>query len=145
VTVPASDPANAMRFEVTIDGTELGEFASLEGMAVEYEVKTYAEGGENTYIHQLPGRLKWGNIKLTRPVDGQTVPLGVWFLMISKGLDVVPRQVARIRAFNDSGHEVAEWIFDGVWPVKYTGPSFNVSEGKVATESFEFAHTGLLE
>jgi phage tail-like protein len=139
------DPANAMRFEVTIDGTDLGEFTSLEGMSVEYEVKQYAEGGENTYLHALPGRLKWGNIKLTRPVDGRSVPLGVWFLMISKGLDVVPRQVARVRAFNDNGSEVAEWIFDGVWPVKYTGPSFSVGDGKVATESFEFAHTGLLE
>jgi phage tail-like protein len=139
------NPANAMRFDVTIDGLELGSFTSLDGISAEYEVLQYPEGGENTYIHQLPGRLKYGNIKVTRPVDDDTVPLGIWFQLISKGLDLVPRQVARIRAFNNDGEEVAEWIFDGVWPVKYTGPSFSVDSSKIATEVFEFAHTGLLE
>jgi phage tail-like protein len=138
-----SDPVNVLRFDVRVDGLDLGGFTALEGISAEYEVLTYAEGGENTYVHQLPGRLKYGNIKLTRPVDMMSTNLGVWFRLISKGA-VGWRQVATVTAFNDNGEPIAEWAFDGVYPVRYTGPSFTTENGRVATESFEFAHNGLM-
>jgi phage tail-like protein len=47
-------------------------------------------------------------------------------------------------AFNDNCEPVAEWTFVDVWPVRYTGPSFSAESAKVAIETFEFAHNGLL-
>lgn len=138
-----TEPANTLRFNVVIDGLDLGSFTALEGLSFEYEVKTYAEGGENGYVHQLPGRLKFGNIKLTRPVDPQTKALGIWFRLLAKGV-ATRRHTATVVAFNDNGEPVSEWTFLGVWPVRYTGPTFSTVNGKVAAETFEFAHTGLL-
>jgi phage tail-like protein len=137
------NPANVMRFMVVIDGMDLGPFTSVEGLSAEYEVKAYAEGGENEFVHQLPGRLKYGNVKLSRPVDANSNGLAVWFRRLAL-FGVVGQSTARIQAFNDNSEPVAGWNFTGVWPVKYTGPSFNAANGGVAIEVFEFAHSGMV-
>jgi len=137
------DPANTLRFNVVLDGLDIGSFTALDGLSAEYEVKQYSEGGENGFIHQLPGRLKYGNIKLTRPVDLRSKALGVWFGLLAKGVGS-RRHTATVVAFNDNSEPVAEWTFMDVWPVRYSGPSLSTESGKVATETFEFAHNGLL-
>jgi phage tail-like protein len=138
-----SEPGNSLRFNVVIDGLDLGAFTALDGLSAEYEVRSYEEGGENGYVHQLPGRMKYSNIKVTRPVDMESKALGMFFGLLAKGLGT-SRLTATVIAFNDNTEPVAEWTFVGVWPVKYTGPSFSTDSPKVATETFEFAHTGLL-
>lgn len=139
----SDDPANALRFNVVIDGHDLGAFTGLDGLTAEYEVLSYQEGGENGFVHQLPGRLSYGNIKLTRPVDVRSTPLGAWFRLLAKGVST-RRYTATVVAFNDNGEPVAEWTFTDVWPVRYNGPSFSADTAKVAIETFEFAHGGLL-
>jgi len=138
-----SNPANSLRFNVVIDGQDLGSFTSLDGLTAEYETRSYPEGGENGFVHQLPGRLKYGNIKVTRPVDLKSKALGVWFRLMSKGVGS-RRHTATVIAFNDNNEPIAEWTFLDIWPVRYTGPSFSTDSAKVAIEAFEFAHTGLL-
>lgn len=147
MTTP-TDPATTMRFDVTIDDVEIGSFLGLDGLSAQYEVKAYAEGGENGFVHQLPGRLSYGTVKLTRPVisSPQGNPLTRWFRDLSLGALVV--HTASICAYTSSKADqevVARWSFTGVWPVRYTGPSFAADGSKVATEVFEFAHSGFLE
>lgn len=141
--VAMNGPANSLRFDVVIDGQELGSFTTLDGLSAEYEIRTYQEGGENGFVHQLPGRLKYGNIKLGRPVDMHSAGLGVWFRMLARG-GPSRRHTATVVAFDDNSRPVAEWMFVGVWPVRYTGPAFSADSSKVAIETFEFAHNGLL-
>jgi phage tail-like protein len=136
-----SEPANSGRFDVVIDGIDLGSFTSLEGLTAEYEVRTYQEGGENGFVHQLPGRLKFGNIKVTRPIDKKTEGLGELFGTLAKG-GPLKRRTATVIAYNDNKVAVAEWSFEGVWPVRYSGPSLSTEGSKVAIETFEFAHHG---
>ena len=138
-----TNPANTLRFNVVIDGVELGAFTAVEGLTAEYEVRTYAEGGENGFVHQLPGRLKYGNLKLSRPVDPYSKGIGAWFGLLAKGVGT-SRRTATVVAFNDNQEPVAEWTFVDVWPVRYAGPSMSTESGKVATETFELAHNGLL-
>ena len=64
-----TDPAIGLRFEVTVDGIDIGSFTGCEGLGAEYEVFEYQEGGENGYVHRIPGRLKYTPVKLTRPLD----------------------------------------------------------------------------
>ena len=50
------EPALSVRFTVSIDGYgSLGSWTKCEGLAVEYEVFEYQEGGWNDYVHRLPG------------------------------------------------------------------------------------------
>jgi len=140
----SDNPANALRFNVVIDGHDLGAFTGLDGLTAKYDVTSYKEGGENGFEHQLPGRLTYGNITLTRPVDVRSKALGAWFHMLARGVSHPRRYTATVVAFNDNGQPVAEWTFTEVWPVRYAGPSFSADTAKVAIETFEFAHGGLL-
>lgn len=142
MTSPAQ--ATTLRFDVSIDQIDIGSFTGLEGLSAKYEVVTYAEGGENGFVHQLPGRLSYGNVRLIRPVRGRSqAGLTRWFRDLSRGELV--RHTASIRAYDETQQVVAGWSFDGVWPVSYVGPNFSVDGGKVATEIFEFAHDGFTE
>ena len=61
--------ALSIRFTVRVDDYgSLGSWTKCEGLSVEYEIQEYKEGGENTFVHRLPGRAKYQNIKLTRPL-----------------------------------------------------------------------------
>ena len=143
-----------VHFHVTIDGIDLGSFTGIDGLTAQYEVKTYAEGGENGYVHQLPGRLSYGTVKLTRPLGaaapdsppatGGSVPLTVWFRDLADSTDFV-KHTACITGYSGNREPMIRWNFTGVWPVKYAGPSFSTDSGKMATEVFEFAHDGFVQ
>ncbi|WP_322753273.1 MULTISPECIES: phage tail protein [unclassified Frankia] len=138
-----SEPANSLRFDVVIDGVDLGAFTAIEGLEASYEVKTYDEGGENGFQHQLLGRVHYQNLKLTRPVDGSTKGLSGWFSSFRREGSGRPA-VATIVAFNDNREPVAEWTMMGVCPVRYSGPHLSTDQAKVATETLELAHQGFL-
>jgi len=139
-----------LHFDVTIDDVDLGSFTGIDGLTAQYEIKTYAEGGENGYVHQLPGRLSYGTVKLTRPLGASTTPdnartpLTAWFRTFAEEGTFV-WHTASIIAFDGNRKRLAQWNFTGVWPVKYAGPSFSTDSGKMATEVFEFAHDGFTE
>jgi phage tail-like protein len=137
------NPANALRFDIRIDGIDLGSFTAVEGLTVEYEVTQYQEGGENDFVHHLPGRVKYGNLKLTRPVDERTNGIAAWFHMLRRS-NVLRRQTATVVAMNDNRERVAVWTLADVYPIRYQGPSFSVDSSKVATETIELAHAGFL-
>ena len=42
------------------------------------------EGGNNAYVHQLPTRLKYSNVKLSRPINEDSRKVAVWFMAIAK-------------------------------------------------------------
>ena len=57
-------PANV--FVVRIPGIEIGYFHECSGLSIEVEVYEYAEGGNNEFVHQLPGRLHYPKLTLKR-------------------------------------------------------------------------------
>jgi phage tail-like protein len=143
------DPGTAFRFSVTIDGTDLGAFTSCEGLAAEYEIEPYHEGGENAYEHRLPGRLKYPNIKLSRPVDAKSAgpgSLAVWFSRIHQlGGKTGSTKTASITAFDADGEVIARWSLLGAYPCRWTGPNFSADGNMTVKETLELAHHGFLD
>jgi phage tail-like protein len=136
------DPATSLRFTVTIDGHgSLGNWTKCEGLTVEYDVHEYSEGGLNGYVHRLPGRAKYQNIKLTRPIDATSAALMGWVASIQA---VGSRVTAQIAVVDPEGKPIAFWNLLGVFPVRWTGPNLDVDTAQVATESLELAHNGFL-
>ena len=138
---PASDPALSVCFSVTIDQHDLGAFMTCDGLAVEVTIEQREEGGNNLYVHQLPGRIKYTNVKFTRPVNAESAKVRDWLASMSTG---VTRTTAEITALTSDGQKVASWGLTGVFPVKWQGPSFSLDSPKVATETLELAHHGFL-
>jgi phage tail-like protein len=140
--MPEHDTGQSLRFRVKLDGgADLGNWSKCDGLSVEYEVFEYKEGGENTYIHRIPGRAKYQNIKLTRPVNEESSRVADWIAGMRKQ---VKRHTAAISALDTEGHPIATWNLDGVYPVRWNGPSLDVSNNQVATETLELAHNGFL-
>jgi len=135
------DPAITVCFSVNIHDHDLGVFTQCDGLGCEIVVEQREEGGQNGFVHQLPGRMKYTNIKLTRPITSDSTQVAKWFASMQ---DKVTRSTAEICAMTLDGTVVAKWELQGVIPVRWTGPQFNVDGPKVATESIELAHHGFL-
>src|SRR5919199_1895169 len=137
----SADTAVSVCFVVTIDKQNLGSFTSCEGLGCEVVLETREEGGNNAYVWQLPTRLKFPNIKLTRPLGPDTMKVARWIAELAGG---VKRTTATIQAMTADGTVVASWSLSGVVPVRWTGPSLNLDSPKAATETIEIAHHGFL-
>lgn len=132
----------SLRFRVKLDGgADLGDWSKCDGLTVEYETFPYKEGGENAFIHEIPGRAKYQHIKLTRPLNKDSKKVTDW--LASMGVEV-RRETAEIAALDPQGQPIASWSLDGVYPVKWSGPSLDIGNNQVATETLELAHNGFL-
>jgi phage tail-like protein len=127
-------------FWVVVDGVSLPTFTECQGLAAEYEVEPWTELGQNDFVHQLPGRVSYSPVTLTRYVDKASAGLAAWFDSVG---DVSQRyRTARISAVDAAGKKIAHWNLKDVFASKYTGPSFSVGGTTAATESVELVHHG---
>jgi phage tail-like protein len=129
----------AVCFVVKIDDESLGSFNSCDGLGCEMVMEQREEGGHNSAVWQLPTRLKFSNVKLSRPVTQDSVKVLQWFASMASG---VKRKTATIEARTLYGDVVAKWGLIDVVPVRWTGPSLSAESPKVATETLELAHHG---
>lgn len=134
-----AEPAVTTCFGVKVDEHDLGSFTSCEGLGVEVVMEQREEGGNNSVVWQLPTRIKYTNIKLSRAITDDSTAVLSW---LAKFADDTGEQTATITALTASGDTVASWDLQGVIPVRWTGPSLNADSPKVATESLELAHHG---
>ena len=129
-----------LRFEVTIDHkVELGNWTKCEGLTVEWELQEYREGGLNDYVHRLPGRRKFQNIKLTRPIDADSRKVAQW---ISEVEGPAAGHTAQIAVLDAAGEAVVVWDVIDVWPTRWAGPTMDVNGKDIAFETLELAHNG---
>lgn len=139
------DPAVTVCFVVSLDDVELGAFNSCEGLGAEVVLEQREEGGNNGYVWQLPSRIKYPNIKLSRPLTADTEKVAKWFTdAIIGGGRKGTRRTGSIQAMTLDGVTVATWGLLDVVPVRWSGPSLNPDSPKVATETVEIAHHGFI-
>ncbi|MGH9266929.1 MAG: phage tail protein [Acidimicrobiales bacterium] len=140
-----------MRFEVSIDGFDLGTWSKCEGLGLEWTVKKWKEGGENSYTHNLPERLEYKNLVLTRAMslEGSAKVMafvaGMGSSLLGKGIGSLHLATATISLYDSRATKVAAWVVRGVFPVKWSGPDLNSSGKDVAFEKLELAHQGFME
>lgn len=131
--------AVAISFVVKIDDQDLGAFNTCEGLGCEVVVEQREEGGNNGHIWQLPTRMKFSNVKLSRPITADSAKLMRWFSGMASG---IKRKTATIEARTLEGTVIARWGLLDVIPIRWTGPQLNPDSPKVATETLELAHHG---
>ena len=133
-------------FLFTVDGVEIGRFAEVSGLSVSIKPEPVEEGGLNQYTHQLPGRLEWTNITLKRGVTKSDALFDWVTASAGDGLvqngNVVTLKTAAITLQARDGTNMRSWNIQGVYPVKWTGPSFAAGSDDLATEELEITHHG---
>ena len=140
------DPPFVGRFVFEIDGTTIGAFTEVSGLAVQLEVEELVEGGQNAYTHKLLGRMKWPNLVFKRGLT-DTDALFEWLMESSgEGLtangNVVKPRDGKVSVLSAKGDPVRTWRIAGAKPVKWTGPRLAVSSRDLAIEELEVCHSG---
>ncbi len=143
---PFEHPIFAGAFLIEVDGIEIGRFTEVSGLSVEVEVEPLAEGGQNQFSHQLPGRMSWPTITLARGVT-KSDNLFQWLGRTSgdgfagEGSKLA-RSSAAITLVSPDGQRLRSWEVAEAFPVKWNGPSFAASSTEAAEEELEYAHHG---
>ena len=63
-----SEPPINSYFLFEVDGVEIGYFTEVSGLAVTMTVEEIHEGGQNGYVHQMPGRMTWPHLLFKRGI-----------------------------------------------------------------------------
>jgi phage tail-like protein len=136
------DPYLAYNFLVEIGGIEAGGFSDVSGLRTEMEVHDYREGGQNEYIHKLPGPTRYpSNLTLKRGMADLDL-LWAWYQSVVQGF--ILRQNITVLLLNSVREPRRAWSFTGAYPVRWIGPELRGSSAEVAVETLEFVHQGLL-
>jgi phage tail-like protein len=140
------DPPVASRFLFEVDGVEIGIFSSVAGLQVSSQTEDLVEGGQNGYVHKLPGRLTWPNIVFKRGLT-QADALFDWMQKTSgEGFTAAGNKVARttgaITVLSTDGSRLRSWNLEAVLPIRWKGPDFDVDSGTPLTEELEVSHNG---
>jgi phage tail-like protein len=138
---PPLDYGSSLFFRLTIDGEDMGIFNGCEGLAVEVEVQEYEEGGNNSYVTRLPGRLKHSTLRLSRALSPDSTKLTTWISTMVTGIQRPTVEVSALRA---DGSLVAEWGLLDALPSSWTGPTLDPSTNNVATETLEIVFHGFI-
>jgi len=142
--MPDTEEAVAVCYVVKLDDKNLGNlgaFSSCDGLGCEFVMEQREEGGNNGMVWQLPTRIKYSNIKLSRPITEASAQITKWFASLASGIE---RKTATIEARTLEGKVIASWALEGVVPVRWSGPQLSPDSPKVATETLELAHHGFL-
>jgi phage tail-like protein len=130
----------AMHFDVVVDGVDLGTWSKCDGLTVEFGVLSHTTGDSDDVILSS-GRPTYNNISLTRPVTPASRMVTQW---LSSQRRQPTKGTGAIVLMDASNVPVMTWELYGVLPVKYSGPSLDVSGSTVAMESLVLAHEGFL-
>jgi len=132
-------PAIWFELKLTAKAAPIAYFSEISGLAAEIETMTYNEGGRNDSVHKLPTRMKHPNLVLKRGVT-TVKDLQEWALDSFMGPD---RKEITLTMYNQQLEKLRTWSFKNAYPVKWTGPTFNVGQAAVATEVLEIVHDGI--
>ena len=139
------EPIPSFKFHVEMQGIIEGLFVECSGLGAKRKVFKYKEGGLNEYIHQLPDRVSYNNVKFKRGVGSPK--LFDWF---GEGLENGQVRYANVSIFvygyGRSGLQIVQqWDLDRCYPVKWSAPALKVDAKRVAIETLELAHHGITQ
>lgn len=127
-------------FVVKVPGIDtIGMFTSCSGLELRVDVLEYAEGGNNEFVHQLPGQVRYPNLVLTSGLTNDDA-LFKWFHATRTNAELKELIVT----FQTHTHlPVRVFTFVNAFPVRWTGPTSKAGSSTVALETLEIAHGGL--
>src|ERR1700710_590312 len=128
------------RFYVQVDGIMSAVFTEVGGLQVETTVFDYEEGGNNGFVHRLPGRTKASNLTLKRGMSTSN-DFFTWHAKIPRG--VIDRRHITVLMYDAGGNPLLKWNLLNAYPVKWVGPQFNSTGSQMVIETLELAHEGL--
>lgn len=127
---------NEFRFVVDIDSVRAGAFTECTLPTIQWDIEKVIEGGQNTYIHQLPKGLKESTITLKRGL-GLGGEIYNWYQSSLTGTFL--RKSVTIHLMDSLRKVMCSWTAAQAFPVKWTGPRLQADSRAIAIETLEIA------
>jgi len=146
----------AMRFNVVIDGVNLGNWTSCKGLDLKCKIHKFYDNGEFGYQKILFADVEYPTVKLERAMEkASSQVLREWLadkLSAWKQPGFMPDvlnavlggSTARITLLDSAWEEVSSWELRNVYPSGWYGPSLVAKDSAVAIERLELDHEGFL-
>jgi phage tail-like protein len=129
---------NTYVFVVKIpDIDTIGFFSHCSGLELTFDVYDYREGGNNDFVHRLPGGVHYPNLVLSRGLTNEQALIKWLWATHTKA----ERKEVTLTLKNQAGART--WAFADAFPVRWTGPQMDSHGSGLATETLEIAHSGL--
>lgn len=123
----------AFRFVVDVDGERQAAFTECTLPSLEWDIEELKEGGLNTYVHQLPGRLKAAKVSLKNGV-GKSSLLDWYIEAIGK---TVSRKSITITLLDAKRKSLMVWNIKDAYPIKWAGPQLNTTQNTIAIQTLD--------
>jgi phage tail-like protein len=137
--MPSTKVLTTSHFKVSVPGLTIGTFRECDGLSMEFDVFEWAEGGNNEFIHHLPGRMRYPYLRLTSGMTDD-VALQTWFWKTREQAEL---KEVTIELQTQDGTTKRAWTFADAFPVKWHGPGIAADAVALGMESLEIAHSGL--
>ena len=138
-------PPAGFYFRVQIAGASSEDdaaFTEVSGLDREIEVEEIKEGGENSFSHRLPGRVKHGNLVLKRGILAKNSDFARWCQseLQSGASGSVSCLDLDVSLLDESGAPLLTWNCANAWPVKWSIGTLDSTKNEIAVETLEFAY-----
>ena len=113
-------------------------FQTVSGLSVEYDLEEYKEGGENRFVHKLPGRTKYADLVLKRGMltDSEVIQ---WCLKAFRDREFKPADL-NVILLNEKGEPLRTWKVAHAIPKKWLVSDLNANENALVIETLELSY-----
>ena len=126
-------------FKITVPGLDIGMFRECSGLSMEFDVFEWAEGGNNEFVHHLPGRIRYPYLSLVKGMTDQA-NLQQWFWQTRQQAEL---KEVTVELHTPGSSATRAWTFADAFPVRWTGPTVAAEGRGIAVEALDVAHAGL--
>ena len=114
-------------------------FQSVSGLSVTVETESYAEGGENRFVHEIPKGLKFSTLTLKRGLKSAPSSVANWCedayeQFVFKRLNLI------IVLLSENHIPIKTWNVVGAYPIKYELGEFNAETQSILIETLELKY-----
>lgn len=155
--MPGPDPrlalGMAMRFNVTVDGLNLGDWSGCTGLEMKAKLHRLHNPGNYSVEEILFADTSFETVKLERAIDSRSTLVRRWVAdrlayRRQPGWSPLPMflggETATITLLDAAWKPVTSWQLRNVYPLAWKGPQLAANKAAVATEKLELAHEGFL-
>lgn len=114
------------------------EFQEVSGLNVSVEMESYAEGGENRFVHKLPVRTNYSDLTLKRGLLHES-GITEW---VKSAVDkfAFVRADLIVTLLNEQHQPLMIWNVIQALPISWEIDAFNAQESKVLVESLNLSY-----
>ncbi len=142
-SIPEYYPMVGFHFRVSfgLGAADLdANFQSVTGLESSIDVETIKEGGENRYVHGLPGRAKYSALTLKRGMlKNAQSDITKWCVDAFKNNRVVPIDLQVALLGEDHAPRIV-WKVIHAWPKSWKFNELNAEKGEVFLETLELQY-----